>query len=491
MVRLQEVAEHVLDHARIHLFPYDSHAVRAVGMVLVPGCIALLGEEPKAQQWLEFAIAYYDTLYSPWGGADGGWAEGPHYWTTAMAYYMEAAALLRKFCRHDVLQRAHPQATGDFPLYTKAPDVQRGTFCDDPTLGETVSLKVGQLMTQFASVTGQGEYAWYDQQVIARDPGTQHLYYNHGWWSLPFDALCHAHDRPAVAPQSPANLPELKHFADVGWVAVQRRLHDAERHVQFVAKCSRFGCISHSHGDQGAFTFFAYGEDLAIQSGYYVGHNTSMHRRWRKRTHSKNALLIDGRGQYDGDDKAQQIRANGRVLEAHTRDDGTLFVSMDPTEAYRAQVPELQRYRRDFYLFPGDQLLVVDQLALDAALPLQWLLHTLQLPQLARRSFQVPGQAAQLAGEVVFCAAGAPALSAHSGFADADLAEIGSSPIHHHLRVDVPAARHHTVAVLLTPQRTGHSNRLFHFIDDQGFATHLYFNDADNRSFSVTLDKAF
>jgi hypothetical protein len=493
--RVEEVAEHVFDHARIHLFPYDSHAVRAVGMVLVPGCIALLGEHPRAREWLEFSIAYYDNLYSPWGGTDGGWAEGPHYWTTAMAYFTEAAALVKKFCGHDVTQRAFTQATGDFPLYTKAPDAQRGSFCDDPTLGETVSLKVGQLMRHFAGISGRGDYSWYDEQVRARDPGTEQLYYNHGWWSLPFDALRDAHDQPQVGARAPSNLPELKHFADVGWVAVQRRLHDPERHVQFITKCSRFGSLSHSHGDQGAFSLFAYGDDLAIQSGYYIGHNSSMHRRWRKRTLSKNALLIDGRGQYDGDDKAQQIQAQGRVLQAATLDDGRVFISLDPSAAYRAQVPELRQYRRDFHLFPGDQVLVVDQLDLSAALPLHWLLHSLQLPQLGRRSFQVPGVHASLTGEVVFCSAGTPTLQAMTGFADVDLKEIanetGQAPVHHHVALHTPAATRHTLAVLLTPQRAGHNNRLFHFIDDQGFATQLYFSDANNRSFGVTLDKAF
>jgi Heparinase II/III-like protein/Domain of unknown function (DUF4962) len=489
--RIEEVAEHVFDHARIQLFPYDSHAVRAVGMVLVPGCIALLGEHPRAQEWLQFSIAYYDTLYSPWGGADGGWAEGPHYWTTAMACFTEAAALLKKFCGHDLMQRAFTLATGDFPLYTKAPDAQRGSFCDDPTLGETVSLKVGQLMRHFAGITGRGVYSWYDEQVRARDPGTAQLYYNHGWWSLPFDALRDAHDHPQVGAVEPSALPELKHFADVGWVAVQRRLHEPERHLQFITKCSRFGSLSHSHGDQGAFSFFAYGEDLGIQSGYYIGHNSSMHRRWRKRTLSKNALLIDGRGQYDGDDKARQIQAQGRVLQAATLDDGRIVISLDPSAAYRSEVPELRQYRRDFHLFPGDQLLVIDQLELSVPLPLQWRLHALQLPQLGRRSFQIPGARASLTGEVVFCAAGAPTLQASTGFADVDLAEIAGAPLHHHVALHTPAATRHALAVLLTPQRTGENNRLFHFIDDQGFATQLYFNDAANRSFNVTLEKAF
>ncbi|MBP0650196.1 DUF4962 domain-containing protein, partial [Mycobacterium tuberculosis] len=93
--RLGQVAVHVIDHAKIHVFPYDSHAVRAVGAVLIPGCMAALDDVPQARAWLDFAVDYYDGLYPPWGGGDGGWAEGPHYWTTAMAYFIEAANLLR------------------------------------------------------------------------------------------------------------------------------------------------------------------------------------------------------------------------------------------------------------------------------------------------------------------------------------------------------------------------------------------------------------
>jgi Domain of unknown function (DUF4962) len=114
--RLEEVATHVIDHARIHVFPYDSHAVRSVASVMVPACIALLGEHPRAPEWLDFAIDYYDTLYSPWAGADGGWAEGPHYWTTAMAYLIEAGNLIKKFTGHDIYRRVFFQHTGSFPL---------------------------------------------------------------------------------------------------------------------------------------------------------------------------------------------------------------------------------------------------------------------------------------------------------------------------------------------------------------------------------------
>jgi hypothetical protein len=488
--RLEEIAEHVIDHARIQMFPYDSHAVRAIGMVLIPCCIALLGEHPRAREWLDFSIGYYDTLYSPWGGTDGGWAEGPHYWTTALAYFSESANLLRKYTGHDVRRRAFFRNTGYFPLYTKSLDSARGCFCDDPTLGERPSLKVGYVLRDCAAATGNGWFQWYFDQVLAHDAGTENLYYNYGWWSLPFDDLCFRHDNAQVPSRDPADLPELRHFEQVGWVAVQRRVSEPARHVQLITKCSRYGSISHSHGDQGAFTFFAYGEDLAIQSGYYVGHNTTMHQSWRRQTRSKNAVLVGSRGQYAGADKVRQIQANGKVLAAMQRDDGVIHIRLDPSAAYRHHVPGLQRYERDLYLLPGDQLLVVDQIDLAEAQPLDWLLHTLSAPALARRSFRVTGAKAGLSGEIVFCASGAPSLSANVGFDGVAAAEIAGLAQHHQVAVTAPAATRHVLAILLTPHRLGENNRLFHFIDDQGFATHLYFQDAAGFSFNVTVNKA-
>lgn len=489
--RLEEVATHVIEHARIHLFPYDSHAVRSVASVMVPACIALLGEHPRAQEWLDFAIDYYDTLYSPWGGPDGGWAEGPHYWTTAMAYMIDAGNLLLKYTGHNLYQRVFFQHTGSFPLYTKAPDTQRSCFGDDSTLGDIPSLKVGYNARHFAAITGDGHLQWYFEQMCERAKGTEHEFYNHGWWSFAFDKLQYRHDWPQVTAVPPQQLPLMKHFKDVGWVAVQRDLHDPQQHLQFTTKCSRYGSISHSHGDQAAFLLFAHGEELAIQSGYYVGFGTSMHRQWRRLTKSKNAILIDAKGQYAGADKSLQIQSTGSVLAAEERADGTVFISLDATPAYRLEVPYLRRYRRDFHLIRGRHLLVVDDVELEQEGSVQWLMHLLGRPQLGQNSFRHEGQHGGVTGEFVFSSSGAPSLAAAEGFDDVDLSEIPGLPLHHRVVATTPRAHSHSLVTLLTPYRKGQPDRLHHFIDDQGFATHVYFQDAQDRSYSVTIDKRF
>ena len=109
--RTRDIAEHAILNAKIHLFPYDSHAVRSVSLTLVPACIALLGEDEgengsgEARDWLNYCIEFLATVYSPWGDADGGWAEGTNYWMMGMAYLIEAANRLKSFAGIDLYQR--------------------------------------------------------------------------------------------------------------------------------------------------------------------------------------------------------------------------------------------------------------------------------------------------------------------------------------------------------------------------------------------------
>ena len=65
LLRTRETADHIIRHANIQLFPFDSHAVRAVSAVLIPAAIALLDDEPEAEDWLHYAICLLYTSPSP------------------------------------------------------------------------------------------------------------------------------------------------------------------------------------------------------------------------------------------------------------------------------------------------------------------------------------------------------------------------------------------------------------------------------------------
>jgi len=488
--RAEEIADHVMYRANIHLFPYDSHAVRALSATLTPACIALLDDEPKATAWFDHTLDFLFTVYSPWGGRDGGWAEGPHYWMTGIAYLIEAANLIRNFMQLDLYARPFFQRTGNFPLYTKPPGTRRACFGDDSTMGDLPCLKVGYNLRQFAGVTGNGHYQWYFEQLQKDDPGTAMLFYNYGWWDFNFDDLVYAHDFPEVTAEPPHDMPKLAWFRDVGWAGIQHRMDDPSLNIQFLIKSSPYGSVSHSHGDQCAFQMSAFGEDLAIQSGYYVAFNSSMHRDWRRQTRSKNAILIDGNGQYAGANKALAIKAKGEIMEAEEREDH-VYIRADATPAHAIVNPSIQRYEREVYFVHDSYFVIIDRVETDAPVTIDWRLHTMEAMELGRETFRYTGERAGFYGQFIYSAGGRPTLAQVEGYEGVNEDEIEGLAKQWYLSAQFPADQSHLIATLLVPYPKAAPKRLFHFTDDQGYTANLYITDKDDRQFKIVMPKTF
>lgn len=486
--RTRDIAEHAILNAKIHLFPYDSHAVRSVSLCIVPCCIALLGddENDEARDWLNYSIEFLSTVYSPWGDSDGGWAEGTNYWMMGIAYLIDAANRLKSYANIDLYRRPFFQNTGDFPLFCKAPNTRRATFGDDSTQGDLPGIKTGLNMRQFAGATGNGAYQWYCDENLRTNPGTEKAFYNWGWWDTNFDELVYQTDFPVV----PATPPEggLRHFKGIGWVGVQHAMDDPDNHIQFVFKSSKFGSVSHSHGDQNSFCMAAFGEDMAIQSGHYVAFNSSMHRNWRRQTRSKNAILINGKGQYAEKDKAKALSATGRILTAEDRDDH-IFIHGDATPAYQSLSPEVTCVEREIYFVRNSYFVIIDKVDADTPVTIDWLLHANNPYELGKTSFRNTGEKAGFYGQVVWSESGKPEITQETGFAGVDPADFDGLPVSTVLTAHYPASTRHRIATLLVPYKLDAPKRIFNFMDDQGYDADLYFTDSDENTFKVVLKK--
>jgi len=490
LVRTRETADHIIKHANIQLFPFDSHAVRAVSAVLIPASISLLEDEAEAKDWLNYSIEFLSTVYSPWGDNEGGWAEGPHYWMTGMAYLIDAVNLLKGYTGIDLYQRPFFQRTGDFPLYTKAPDTRRATFGDDSTMGDLPSLKIGYNLRQFAGVTGNQAYQWYYDEIKRNDPGTEMAFYNYGWWDLNFDELAYRTDFPIVEAQAPSNTDTLRWFKGVGWVAVQTNMADPDKHIQFVMKSSPYGSISHSHGDQNAFCLAGFGEDLAIQSGHYVAFNSTMHQNWRRQTRSKNAILIDGVGQYAGKDKPQAMRSTGQINNAVQHEDH-VFIQGDATAAYQSLSPHVTKVLRDVYFVNNSYFVIVDAVDANEPVSIDWLLHANAPMNLSATTFRYTGEKAGFYGQVLWSEAGAAEISQFTDFPEVDAVDYEGLPVSTCLTARYPKAVRHRIATLLVPYSLSNPQRIFSFLDDQGYDCDLYFTDSDDQTFKVVVPKTF
>lgn len=458
LCRADQVFQRDVVMAKIHQTPYESHPVRSLSMVLIPCGIALLGDVPEAEEWLNYSLEYLACLYSPWGGEDGGWAEGGAYWTTGMASVVEGLDLVQRYLGIDLLQRPFFQHTGDFILHCYSPKQIFASFCDQSNLGNVPPLKTGFLMRQFAAITGNPLYQWYYDQMLPWDTESFSAFYNYGWWNFYFDEFAYLCDGKIVPAKAPTDAPQIKWFHDIGWVAMHSGMSQEDNHITLLLKSSPYGCISHSHADQNGFILHAYGEPMAIESGYYVAYGSDMHQNWRRQTKSTNNILVNGVGQYakfveTGQEvKRKQLEASGRIIDAG--DNGqVLYAVADATQAYRETVPELKRYQREIYFVDGAYFVIRDVVELEKELPLQWLLHSLRPFECGDNQAVMHGEKADMRVEFL---TGGMHISQTDAF-DAQIRpeETEGKPNQWHLCAQTAPAKQHEIVTLVIPEKRG------------------------------------
>ena len=215
-----------------------------------------------------------------------------------------------------------------------------------------------------------------------------------------------------------------------------------------------------------------------------------MHQNWRRQTRSKNAILINGQGQYAGKDKAKAIRSCGEIITAETRDDH-IFIRGDATAAYQSLCPEITQVLRDVYFVNDSYFVFVDQIDATAPVEIDWLLHANAPMELGASSFRYRGKQAGFYGQFLWSEAGGATITQKTGFENINPEDYKGLPVSTCLNAKFPSATRQRIATLLVPYSLDNPTRIFSFLDDQGYDCDLYFTDAEERSFKVVVPKSF
>lgn len=465
IVRLEEIMEHLIKGIDLLTNPLNSHGVRSISSAVVPACIALFNEYPKAREYMEYSLEYYAVHYPPWGGEDGAWAEGPDYWNTALAFLGESFDLIKSYTSLNLFNKEFYKNAGDFVLYCMPVHSKRASFGDQSSIGDYPGLKLAYNIKHFAGVNNKPEYIWYYNQLKARDTEADTKFYNYGWWDFGYDDLRFDYLWKDMPEAAPSNEPLLKVFPITGWAAFHNKMLQRDEHIHMVYKCSPFGSISHSHGDQNAFTLHAFGDTLAAVTGYYIGYGVDMHTKWRRQSHSKNLPLFGGKGQY-GETKASNfvghkdqysLEASGFISDYNEKTD-VPFIEGDATNAYRFFTPEIQSYKRKIWFVKGQVFVMRDRASFSTPIDLTWLLHTTFKTEPGKDSFKIVGEKAVL--DVQFINSSKDeilSIKNVEGFGDVDPDECKDMEIHRHIEAEFKASKEHDILTLLVPHKTGAS----------------------------------
>ncbi|NOY81254.1 MAG: DUF4962 domain-containing protein [Kiritimatiellaeota bacterium] len=330
--------------------PFSSHPGRIIGF-LGEVAIEFLPDWPEAREWLDYITRIFWGVYPAWGKEDGGWNEGPGYWAAYMTFAMHFVLALREACGVDLMQRPFFRNTPYYRLYLTPPYSNMAPFGDGTQF--TRSRPVG-LMYDFSSLLGDSHIRWYCDAVGHPGPTS--------------DVLGILLKDDSIQGRAPFELPQARFFPGVGLVCLHTDFAVGENNVEFALRSSPYGAVSHGHNDQNSFVLEAYGEPLAIASGYYNYYGSPHHDKWTRRTKAKCGITYDG-GQ--GQDRGWQAR--GRIAH-YVHGESFDAVVGDAVKAYGGRLT--RAVREVVHVRPG-VFVIRDDLAAPEPHRFEYWLHAL------------------------------------------------------------------------------------------------------------------
>ena len=339
---------------------YISHAWQHIMTDFLTGALALYGETPEARAWFEWGLQMFIAFYPWWGSVDGSSGGSPAYaMGTGLLHYSHLTAeLIRTATGIDFM--AHPwfAANPMYIIYAHPPGSLRSQFGDFRAQFRP-STQLHLPMLRYAQ-RFQNPYAQSYADAVAGLPNVFETYV------LYF--LTPLGNNPARRPLS--ELPKARAFPDVGVVYMHSDIADPKNNIMFEFKSGPLGSFGHSHADQNSFNIVAFGEVLALDSGYYIGYGDTHHYGWTVTTQAHNAILIDGQGQ-----PSRNMDAYGRLVGFFTG--GTFHYTVGSAATAYRQLP-VDRFLRHVLWIEPNAYIVYDQIDLGLPGDTQWLLHALQ-----------------------------------------------------------------------------------------------------------------
>jgi hypothetical protein len=356
--------------------PQNSHGFRHAGSIAAVGLL-MAGELDEARDWVLRTLPLYVAITNPWGGDDGGFANGTNYAVTEIPNHLAYWDIIRNTTGVDLGRTGWGREFGRYLFSFLPPGAPVGVFGD------------GADADHYYPKRWARAAALYAQRV----PTPLNRLYAEEWGMKPaLDSLyLFAPLESAAGANGEAVFPcDGVLFPSIGWVAMHSALSDPAR-TSVYFKSSSYGSLNHSHADQNSFVIHAHGVALAIDSGYYDSYRSKHEKEWTIQTKAHNAITFDGgEGQ-----KPRAVRAAGRIVSFRH----TPAIDVVTGDATRAYGRALQKARRTLvYIRPGI-VLVYD--LLESLQPRQW---EWNIHSLARIQEEKAGRIRIESGDASLCA---------------------------------------------------------------------------------------
>lgn len=337
-----ESMKHLLNTLDVN--PYDSHGWTCIGYIGIIA-VATYREIPAAEEWLTKIVQLYPSLLPVWTYEDGGWAQGTGYAQYSRLYTHEFLRVLAAAGIINLYNNAYIQNEYLWDLYADS-FFSVGSFGDEAyRMGgaKDGSYTRLDLMHDIHFMEGS-ELNGIRKWIVEKNGGIYSSNDVTYWMAPSYDA---------VETTQPATYQLANEYHDIGWVNMTDDLASPEA-ILLTFKSSPFGSFNHSHADQNSFFIQAYGDALAIKSGYYDSYHSVHDSGFTRKTGAHNTVTVaTNKGQRDDD-----ITAKGKLTGYLTQVDFDLAKG-DATESYKGN---LGKFERAIVYIRPDMFVVVDDL---------------------------------------------------------------------------------------------------------------------------------
>jgi hypothetical protein len=324
--------------------------VATAGLVAAAGL--LRGEHPKAAEWTALARDSMRRFVS-YQPVDGSFNEGVSYWNYTFTHYIYCLEILRRKLGCDDRAALPFPAMARYTLDMRMPTA--GNPIDAVNVGDVSSAAeaagLAWIARNFHDATAQ-------YQALQPEAVRPNSVVDTVWAAVWLD--------PSVSGALPADGP-LDHRYPLG-VVVSR---SGQQLVDSVLVLRSGHGTNHEHADRNGILFKAYGERL-LNDPLHASYSTRDPKWLLRQTSAHTAILIDGQGHYyhDGSRGTNSTLASA-ALKAYRVGPDRMFAASDALDAYRRAGLPVMRVLRSVHFLKPDILVILDQVTLHRALPVQ------------------------------------------------------------------------------------------------------------------------
>ncbi len=330
--------------------------------------LALKGEVPEAELWLEFIYELWIAQSPKMAEGDGAWFNGTGYFRMNTLTMYEINTTLEELSGIDFMWSSWYRNNPRWMIYAFPPKSIADGFCNDGNKHPEPTINYAGYADAAARKFNDPYASWYASQVSAGLGLGIEEDDEFRWFRIQ-----RAYQNSLPEPIKEFNLPQAASFPDVGVAYMHTALQDPQNDLMFSIRSSPFASLAHTHADQNTFNIAYGGERLFYNTGYRPAMGDPHFMGWYKHTQGHNGVLIDGKGQpFD--------EAAYGWLPRFLHGKQISYAVGDASHAYSGIKQEktevgLELFRRHYLMIRPGIIVIYDELEADHEVEWSWLLH--------------------------------------------------------------------------------------------------------------------